>query len=129
MKKYKKAVKGFISYILALILTIFFALYMNATVGWFMLVALILALVLSVFFAFLVIGAVEVTCEMDDCVLSKGDTCTMTVVVKNKSLFPTTPIEIEMLNGDGVKCSDKNLLISVLPFERQNFTVYFTAKI
>ena len=129
MKKRKKIVKGIISYILALALTIFFALYMNATVGWFMLVALILALVLSVFFAFLVIGAVEVTCEMDDCVLSKGDTCTMTVAVKNKSLFPTTPIDIEMLNGDGVKCSDKNLLISVLPFEKQNFTVSFTAKI
>lgn len=129
MKKRKKIVKGIISYILALALTIFFALYMNATVGWFMLVALILALVLSVFFALLVIGAVEVTCDMSDCILSKGDSCDMTVTVRNKSLFPTTPIEIEVLNGDGVKCNDKNILVSVLPFEKQTFTVSFTAKI
>lgn len=129
MKRRKKIVKGIISYILALFLTIFFALYMNATVGWFMLVALILALVLSVFFAFLAIGAVDVTCEMEDCVLSKGDTCDMTITVRNKSLFPTTPIEIEILNGDGVKCTDRQILVTVLPFEKQKFTVSFAAKI
>lgn len=129
MKRRKKIVKGIISYILALFLTIFFALYMNATVGWFMLVALILALVLSVFFAFLAMGAVDVTCEMEDCVLSKGDTCDMTVTVRNRSLFPTTPIEIEILNGDGVKCKDRHILVTVLPFEKQTFTVSFTAEI
>ena len=87
MKRRKKIVKGIISYILALALTIFFALYMNATVGWFMLVALILALVLSVFFALLTSVFVKAECEMEDCILAKGDTCQMTVTIQNKSLF------------------------------------------
>lgn len=129
MKKRKKIVKGIISYILALALTIFFALYMNATVGWFMFVALILALVLSVFFAFLVMGSVEVTCDMEDCILAKGDCCDMTITVMNKSLFPTTPIEIEILNGEGVKCTERSVLVTVLPFEKQTFNVSFKAKI
>ena len=45
-----KIIKGVISYILALILATIFALYLNANVGWFMLIALILAPVMSVFF-------------------------------------------------------------------------------
>ena len=53
MKKVFKVVKGIISYILALALTVVFALFLNARVGWFMLIALILAPVLSVFFAFI----------------------------------------------------------------------------
>lgn len=129
MKKRKKIVKGIISYILALAMTIFFALYLNANVGWFMLVALILALVLSVFFALLTTFGVNISCEMDDCILAKGDTCQMTITVQNKSLLPTTPVEIEVLNGDGVKCESSHILVSVLPFEKQTFIIKFKGKI
>ena len=129
MKSRKKVVKGIISYILALAMTIFFALYLNATVGWFMLVALILALVLSVFFALLTTLGVKLTCEMENCTLAKGDTCQMIITVQNKSLLPTTPIEIEVLNGAGVKSNMSHTLVSVLPFEKQTFIVTFQAKI
>lgn len=129
MKKYKKAIKGFISYILALILTIFFALYMNATVGWFMLVALIVAPALSVFFTLLTRNFAKVNIEFDECVLSKGDTCQMTIHIHNKSLFPTTPLEIEILNGEGVKCRERQVIASLLPFDKQSFCVTFEAKI
>lgn len=129
MKKHKKVIKGIISYILALALTIFFALYLNATVGWFMLVALILAPVLSVFFALLTTVFVKVNCEMDNCILAKGDTCRMTVHMHNKSLFPTTPLEVEVLNGEGVKCEDRQILASLLSFEKQSFEITFCAKI
>lgn len=129
MKRRKKIVKGIISYILTLALTIFFALYMNATVGWFMLVALILAPVLSIFFALLTTLFVKIECEMEDCVLAKGDTCQMTVILRNKSLFPTTPLEVEVLNAEGVKSQNKQILISLLPFEKQSFQITFCAKI
>ncbi len=129
MKRGKKIVKGIISYILTLALTIFFALYMNATVGWFMLVALILAPVLSVFFALLTTLFVRVDCEMEDCLLAKGDTCQMTVILQNKSLFPTTPLEVEVLNGEGVKSNNKHILVSLLPFEKQSIQITFCAKI
>ena len=129
MKKGKKIVKGIISYIFALALAVFFALYLNATVGWFILVALILAPALSVFFALLTTLFVKVTIEMEDCILAKGDSCQMQIHIRNKSLFPTTPLEIEMLNPDGVKCRDKKVIVSLLPFEKQSFVVTFTAKI
>ena len=129
MKKGKKIVKGIISYILALALTVFFALYMNATVGWFMFVALILAPVLSVFFALLTEVFVKVNIEMEDCILAKGDSCRMKICLRNKSLFPTTPVEIELLDMDGVKCQDKKVIVSLLPLESHSFEVTFTAKI
>lgn len=129
MKKRKKVIKGIISYILTLCMTVFFALYLNATVGWFMFVALILAPVLSVFFAFLSAWFVKADCEMENCILAKGDTCQMIITVQNKSLFPTTPLEIEILNGDGVKTENKSILISLLPFENKSFCVNFAAKI
>lgn len=129
MKKYKKIVKGIISYILALLLTIFFALYMNATVGWFMLVALVLAPVLSVFLAMLTRNSAKVDISLKECVLAKNDTCEMKIYIQNKSLFPTTPLEIEVLNGDGVKGREKQIILSLLPFDRQSFSVIFDAKI
>ena len=129
MNKYKNVVKGMISYILALAITIFFALYMNATVGWFMLIALILAPVLSVFYTLLTRMFVKVDIGMKDCILAKGDTCQMTIHIQNKSLFPTTPLEIEVLNGEGVKCGEHRIIVSLLPFDKQSFTVTFEAKI
>lgn len=129
MKKDKKIVKGVISYILALALTIFFALYMNATVGWFMFVAFILAPVLSVFFTLLTQAFIKVDIEMEDCVLAKGDSCTMRIRLRNTSLFPTTPIEIELWDMEGVKCRDRKVITSLLPFDSQTFEVTFTAKI
>lgn len=94
-----------------------------------MLVALILAPVLSVFFAFLTTCFVRVDCEMENCVLSKGDTCQMTVRIHNKSIFPTTPLEVEVLNGAGVKCQYRHILITLLPLEKKTFEVTFGAKI
>ncbi len=129
MSKRKKIIKGIISYILTLFLAIFFALYLNATVGWFILVALILAFVLSVFFAFLTTLSVSVESKMEDMLLAKGDSCQMTVSIRNKSLFPTTPLEVVFQNGDGVKCVEKSLLVTVLPFEKKTFQVTFQAKI
>ena len=129
MKRGKKIVKGIISYILSLALTIFFALYMNATVGWFMFVALILAPMLSIFFALLTTLFVKVECKMENCVLAKGDTCQMTVILQNKSLFPTTTLEVEVLNAEGVKSLNKHILVSLLPFEKQSFQITFCANI
>ena len=72
MKRVFKVVKGIISYILALALTVVFALFLNARVGWFMLIALILAPLLSVFFAFITQKTLKYTFEMEDVRLSKG---------------------------------------------------------
>jgi uncharacterized protein (DUF58 family) len=72
---------------------------------------------------------VKVNIEFDECVLSKGDTCQMTIHIHNKSLFPTTPLEIEILNGEGVKCRERQVIASLLPFDKQSVCVTFEAKI
>lgn len=125
----RTVVKVIISYILGLALAIVFALFLNASVGWFMLIALILALILSVFFAWLTGRALQVECSVDGKMMSKGDTCTMTVTVHNKSIFPTTPVELVILNGDGVKSSDNSIIVNVLPMTHKKFTIQFKAKI
>lgn len=124
-----KTIRKIISYILTLALTVFFALYMNATVGWFMCAALILSFVVSVVFAHVSIPMLQVVCEMDEGLLSKNDTCEMTVTIHNRSLFPTTPIELEIENDAGVISFDKQVLVTLLPFEKQSFKVTFQAKI
>ena len=127
--KAKAVIKGIISYILALTLSVIFALYLNANVGWFMLIALILAPVMSVFFAWLSGKTVSVQCSMDECTLYKGDTCEMEVTVSNRSIFPTTPIELVVLNGEGVRSKEKSILCTVLPMSKQKMTIEFRANI
>lgn len=128
MKK-RAIIKRIISYILALFLAVIFALYLNANVGWFMLIALILAPVMSVFFAWLTSKTITVSCEVTGGMLSKGDRCQVVATIKNKSIFPTTPIELTVLNGDGVRCGDKNILCTVLPMSKQRVVIDYQAKI
>ena len=129
MKRTFKIVKGIISYILALALTIVFALFLNASVGWFMLVALILAPILSVFFALLTKANITVECEMEPLKLSKGDKYEMTVKLKNKTIFPSTFIELVIQNGEGVFCEDEGIITTIMPMSSKTIKLEFTGKI
>ena len=127
--KVRNAVKGIISYLLGIALSVIFALYLDATVGWFILIAMILALILSVFFALITMRSLSVECSMEDKILLKGDHCEMTVTVRNRSVFPTTPVEIVVLNGEGVRCAKTRIIASILPFTHKTFKVDFEARI
>lgn len=128
MKK-RVIVKGIINYIFAMIFSIIFGLFLNADVGWFILLTLILAPVMSVFLAWLSSRMVSVSCQMEDALLSKGDTCTMTICIQNRSIFPTPPLAVTLTNEAGVRSENPNLLVSVLSRSRQEFEVVFKAKI
>ncbi len=125
----RKIISGVISYILALMLAVILALFLSANVGWFMLIALILAPVLSVFFALLTRRFLKVHCEVKDSLVSKGDIYSMTVTITNKSIFPSTPVEVSILNGDGVKSKDKAIIASVFPMSKRTFKIDFKADI
>lgn len=128
MKK-RVIVKGIINYIFAMIFSIIFGLFLDANVGWFILLTLILAPGVSVFFAWLSARMIAVSCEMEEAVLSKGDTCTMSVSVRNKSIFPTPPMAVKFTNEAGARCENSNQIVSVMPRSAQTFTVLFKAKI
>ncbi len=127
----KKAaiLKGIINYIFAMVFAIVFGLFLDANVGWFILVTLVLAPLLSVFFAWLSARMIHVSCQMEDALLSKGDSCNMVIRIQNRSIFPTPPIAIELTNEAGVRSENKDLLVSVLPRGSQTFEVKFKAKI
>lgn len=129
MKRKFGIVKGIISYILALMMTIVFALFLNASVGWFMLIALILAPILSVFFAFITKHGVKLFFSMPEVKLSKGDSCEMTITLKNTTIFPTTPIEIGILNGEGVFSTEKGIITTIMPLSQKTIRVSFDAEI
>ncbi len=122
-------IKGIISYIAALALAVIFALFLNANVGWFLLIALILAPALSVFFAWLSARRVSVTCSMEQELLTKGDTCVMAVCVKNSSIFPTPPIELILTDEARVRSVEKGILVSALSMSSRSFEVTFRAQI
>ncbi|MBQ2804115.1 MAG: DUF58 domain-containing protein, partial [Lachnospiraceae bacterium] len=128
MKK-KVVVKGIINYIVAMLFSIIFALFLDANMGWFMLLALILAPVLSVFFAWISSRYICVFCEMEEALLSKKDTCMMQVHVQNKSIFPTTPIAIKLTNEAGVRSVGQDLSISVMSRMTKSFEIVFQAQI
>ncbi len=128
MKK-RVIVKGIINYIFAMIFAVIFGLFLDANVGWFILLILILAPVLSVFLAWASAGLLSVSCEMEDALLSKGDTCKMQVRVFNHSIFPTPPIALTLTDEAGVSSENPKMLLSVLSKQEQIFDVEFKAKI
>lgn len=122
-------VKGIINYIFAMVFAVVFGLFLDANVGWFILLTLILAPLLSVFMAWLSGRLVQISCEMQDVLLSKGDICTMKVIVQNKSIFPTPPLAVFLTNEAGVRSAQREILASILPRGRKSFDVEFQAKI
>lgn len=122
-------VKGIINYIFAMVFATIFGLFLDANVGWFILLTLLLAPLISVFMAWLSGRLVKVSCQMDEVLLSKGDICTMKVKVQNKSIFPTPPLAVKLTNEAGVRSKQREVLVSVLPRGSKCFEVDFQAKI
>lgn len=127
--KRKTVIKGIINYIFAVIFSIIFALFMDANVGWFMVLSLILAPVLSLVFAWIASRCVTVECDMPEAVLGKNDECTMQVRVKNSSIFPTPPVELVFTNEPRVHCKSRETLVSVMPWGSKELSVDFKARI
>lgn len=129
MKQFLHISKGIINYIFAMIFAIIFALFLNANVGWFLLLAFILAPLLSTLLAWISSLLITVDIEIKEDILSKGDICSMTVHIKNPSIFPTPPLDITLTNEPGVKSSHPNIMASVISRATQSFSASFTAYI
>ncbi len=128
MKK-RAVVKGIINYIFAMVFAFIFGMFCNADVGWFILLTLILAPLMSVFMARIAARLLDASILLEEEVLSKGDTCHMTVSLTNHSVFPTPPVEIFLTNEAGVRSECAQLLCSVKPKATNRFQVSFCAKI
>lgn len=129
MKHFLQISKGIVNYIFAMFFAIIFALFLDANVGWFLLLSLIMAPVLSVLLAWLSSLFLTVNCEMKESLLAKGDHCSMTVHLTNKSIFPTPPLDVSFIQNAGMQCFAPHILASVISRSTQSFSVSFTAQI
>ena len=122
-------IKGIISYVIALMLAVVFGLFLDANVGWFILLTLIMAPLISVFLAWISSHTLEVACHMEEALLSKGDKCSMEIVIRNKSIFPTPPMEVLLTQSAGAKYEGDKWLVSVMSRNSQSLSAVFVAKI
>lgn len=129
MKRFFRIAKGIINYIGAMFFATIFALFLDANIGWFILLSLLLAPLLSVFLAWLSSRLITVTCQMKESILSKGDSCQMTIHITNRSIFPTPPIELTLTKAPGVCSMEPYILASVMSRATQSFPISFTAQI
>lgn len=127
--KVRVIIKGIINYIFAIIFAIVFALFLDANVGWFILLALILAPLMSIFLAWLSSHSLSVTRSMADALMSKGDVCHMTIEVRNKSIFPTPPVEVILTKTPGAKSDTDRIIVSAMSRATKGFMVNFKAVI
>lgn len=129
MKHFLQISKGIVNYIFAMIFAIIFALFLDANVGWFLLLSLILAPLLSVFLAWISSRLLTIDCETKEFLLAKGDTCSVTIHLTNKSIFPTPPLDISLTQTAGMRCFAPHILASVISRATQSFSVSFSAQI
>ncbi|MBO4374662.1 MAG: DUF58 domain-containing protein [Lachnospiraceae bacterium] len=108
-----------------------FALYCSGRVGWFLLLALILAPLLSVLQAYLCKNRLDISVSLSHDLMSKGEHCEFSLIVKNRSLLPCPPLNISMTSEPGIAAPPeyRDLSISVLPKAISKTTVTFTANL
>ncbi len=129
MKRFLRIAKGIINYIGAMMFAVIFALFLDANVGWFILLSLILAPLLSVFLAWLSSRLLTISCDMKEAILSKGDRLNMTIHVTNRSIFPTPPVELLLTKEAGVQSAVPQILVSAMSRTTQTFDATFIARI
>jgi len=122
-------IKGIITYVFALVFAVIFALFLNANVGWFILLTLLSAPAVSVILSWICSRFVDFECVPERVTLAKGDRYDIVVRVKNRFLFPTPPIAVSMVDSLRLPCENKEILVSVLPFAHKEFRVGYDAHI
>lgn len=100
-KKAKKPSKigVIIEYIIAMALSVVFALYANALTGWFILIALILLPVFSFLYTRLYGRFIDAEILPFPNIVGKGDMLDIRIKLKNKGFLPSLPVEITLCSS------------------------------
>lgn len=127
--KIKNALTGFINYIAAVGLALIFALYLSGRIGWFIFAAFIFAPIISLLMTIPFISRIYAEAEVSAPVLSKGDSCEMTITLGNGCFLPSPPIIVEMFDSPSARSSEKRFTLSLMPFSEDGFDLKYSAKI
>lgn len=120
----------YISFIVALILSAFFGLFLSGTIGWFFFTCLILLPVVSYAVGAAVKNKIIVSAYTDNLRVYKNEKINLTVTIENSSILPSPPVEIVLSENSALECGAKDLHreISVMPKQSDNICVSYTAK-
>ena len=108
-------------------LILIFALFCSARVGYFLLLALFLSPVFSVLLAQASGSKLIVKSEISHLLLSKGDTCTLTVKLENRGFLPCPPVKILIKENPNMICEVNSFDITALPGHTTAHSLVFTA--
>ena len=115
--------------LIAAVIIIIFALYCSGRVGWFLLLVLLLSPALSVALLIYCRKKLTLNADISHIILSKGDSCILTISAVNTSFLPCPPIDITISGNPHLKCDITQL--SIIPRIRNTVSekISFTANI
>ncbi len=129
LKRYADIARRIIGYLIALFLTLMFALFMSARTGWFLFSVMAMLPFVSVIAAFIVRRYITVTAEVTDTELFKGNCIRLRLTVNNRAWFPSPPIILKQHCSDGLVCAENGseLAVNVLPRSEGVFETEYRA--
>lgn len=127
-KRFHLTMKALFHYLLAVLFALIFALYCSGRVGWFLILMLTLAPVISVIYMLLGAWLLEFSFETPEEILNKGEKCILTVHIRNKSILPTAPLRLQVLDTPALFAEQKKMVVEVLPLQTTTLEIPFTAR-
>ncbi|MGN0666289.1 MAG: DUF58 domain-containing protein [Huintestinicola sp.] len=128
MKNHIRSSIGFIiNYLIVLGLSLIFALFMSARIGWFLMAAFILAPFISAVSAYIQSKRISIRTESGHIVLSKGSHTTIRVTIENFSFLPTPGVFVTMHDSPAVRCKEQKFFVSLLPNDTCVLEAEYTA--
>ena len=110
-----------------------FALFCSARVGYFLLIALFAAPGVSVLLAFISSRFSEVSLSNKKgagvCLAEKGESISMDVTVRNRSILPTSLIRISVLDTASLEAKEKEINVSVMSKRCKSIPLIFCANL
>ncbi|MBP1559780.1 MAG: DUF58 domain-containing protein [Oscillospiraceae bacterium] len=112
-------VSKIILYLFAVAMCVFFALYLSAEIGW----TVVYLLVVAPIFSFVVTlvthrtKSVTLRADIDKSMLYKGETVTLRIIAKNRSILPVPAVRVRLAAAKGLEAETgaESFVISIPP--------------
>ncbi len=117
-------------YLLAIAICIVFSLYLSAEVGWTFAYILICAPIFSLGITFFLTrrNRITVSADVDRTMLYKGETATLRITAKNRSIFPVPAVKVQISAQGGLE-SVSSYVISIPPRSDSVIEIHYKAKV
>ena len=122
-----------IMYLIAVFLSVMFALYLSASIGW----TFVYVFVCAPIFSFLVTlwlhkrKSVTVKTDVNRTMLYKNETVTLKITAKNRSFFPVPAVKLFLAEPEGLEPENsfKSCVMSIPPRSEASVEIVYRAKV